>query len=92
MESHIATEAPRVRVRRTARQFGVLSLGPLTVAAGIAWALLQPYRVTLFDPSGQGFWWLFVQPPLLVILVGVLFHFVVVPPLLRDLEEHGAGR
>jgi hypothetical protein len=33
-----------------------------------------------------------VQPPLLVILVGVLFHFVVVPPLLRDLEEHGAGR
>jgi hypothetical protein len=92
MESHVATDAPRVRVRRTARQLGVLSLGPLTVVAGIVWAFLQPYRVTLFDPTGQGFWWLFVQPPLLVILVGVLFHFLVVPPLLRDLGEHDARR
>jgi hypothetical protein len=92
MESHVATEAPRVRVRPTARQLGVLSLGPLAVVAGIVWAFLQPYRVTLFDPSGQGFWWLVVQPPLLVILGGDLFHFVVVPPLLRDLEEHDARR
>ncbi len=92
MESHIATEASRVRVRRTARQIAVFSLGPLTVVAGIAWSFLQPYRITLFDPSGQGFWWLFVQPTLLVILVGILFHFFVVPPLLRDLEERDAGR
>jgi hypothetical protein len=32
------------------------------------WAVAQPYRVTLLHPHGQGFWWLFVQPPLLVVL------------------------
>jgi hypothetical protein len=30
-----------------------------------------------------------VQPPLLVIAVGLLFHFIVVPGLLEDLEEEG---
>ena len=42
--------------------------------AGVVWAFLQPYRVTLLHPHGQGFWWLFVQPPLLVIVVGVVFR------------------
>jgi hypothetical protein len=41
----------------------------------------------LLHPRGEGFWWLFVQPPLLVIAVGLLFHFVVVPGLLADLEQ-----
>jgi hypothetical protein len=62
-------------------------LGPATVAAGIIWALLQPYRLTIFDPGGQSFWWLVVEPQLLVILVGVLFHFLVAPGLLDDLER-----
>jgi hypothetical protein len=51
------------------------------------WALVQPYRVTLLDPDKHTFWYLAVQPPLLVILVGVVFHFWVVPGLLADLEE-----
>jgi hypothetical protein len=64
----------------------VFAIGPVTVVAGVAWAFLQPYRVTLLHPRGQGFWWLVVEPPLLVILVGVLFSLVVAPGLLEDLD------
>jgi hypothetical protein len=82
-----ATELPRTRARRSARALAVLSLGPLSTVAGIVWALLQPWRVTLLHPHGQGFWWLVVQPPLLVIAAGLLFHAFVAQPLVRDLEE-----
>jgi len=81
-------EAPRHRVLRAR---AVSGLGPAAALAGLIWALAQPYRVTLLHPLGQGFWWLFVEPPLLVILVGLLFHFVVVPGLIRDLEESDAA-
>ena len=72
--------------RRSARARIVLSLGPATVLAGVLWALLQPYRITLLDP-GRGFWWLVVQPPLLVIAAGALFHHVVARGVVADLEE-----
>jgi hypothetical protein len=81
-------EVPR---RRSVRARAVSTLGPLTVAAGIAWALLQPYRVTLLHPHGESFWWLVVEPPLLVVAVGLLFHFVVLPGLLADLAEDDAA-
>jgi hypothetical protein len=84
-----ATDLARTRIRRSARAVAVLSLGPLVVAAGVAWALIQPWRVTLLDPHGQGFWWLVVEPPLLVILAGVLFHAFVARPLANDLEDTG---
>jgi hypothetical protein len=77
-------EAP---VQRTARARIVTALGPLTALAGAVWALVQPYRITLLHPHGQGFWWLFVEPPLLVIAVGLFFYFAVLPGLLEDLEE-----
>jgi hypothetical protein len=94
MESHVATELPRERARRSARAACVLALGPLTVLGGIVWALLQPYRITLLNPRGQGFWWLVVEPPLLVMLVGVLFAVVIAPGLVEDVEEEerAAGR
>ena len=60
--------------------------GRSTVVAGIVWAILQPYRITLLHPRGQGFWFLFVQPPLLVIAAGVVFAVVVARPLVADLE------
>lgn len=82
-----ATEVLRSRTRPTARVVAVLSLGPLVVAAGVAWALLQPWRLTLLHPVDQGFWWLLVEPPLLVVLAGVLFHLLVARPLAHDLEE-----
>jgi hypothetical protein len=93
LESHIATEASleRSRPRRSARALIVLSLGPLTAAAGLVWAILQPYRVTLLHPHGQGFWWLAVEPPLLVMLAGLVFHLFVAPGVIEDLEEADAA-
>jgi hypothetical protein len=83
-------EAP---AQRTAQARIVSAFGPTVSLAGIAWALAQPYRITLLHPRGEGFWWLFVQPPLLVIAVGLFFHFVVLPGVLEDLEEeHAAAR
>jgi hypothetical protein len=87
MNVNIATELTRPRTRRSARARVVLSLGPLTVAAGVAWALFQPWRVTLLHPHGQGFWWLLVEPPLLVALAGLVFHLLVAPGVVADLEE-----
>jgi hypothetical protein len=76
-------EAPRQRTLRT--RF-VSALGPLTMLAGVVWALVQPWRVTLLHPHDQTFWWLVVEPPLLVIGVGLLFQLVVLPGLLEDLD------
>jgi len=80
-----------VPLQRTARARIVAALGPLTALAGVVWAIIQPYRVTLLHPHGQGFWWLFVEPPLLVVLVGLLFSLVVLPGLLEDLEAERAA-
>ena len=81
-----ATDLPRAR-HRTWRALGVLSLGPLTTLGGIVWAFLQPWRLTLLHPRGEGFWWLVVEPPLLVILAGGVFWYLVAKPLVRDLED-----
>jgi hypothetical protein len=75
-----------------ARARVVSLIGPGTAAGGVIWAILQPYRLTILHPRGQGFWWLVVEPPLLVALVGVVFTLVVARPLLADLEVHGASR
>lgn len=64
------------------------ALGPLTMLAGIVWAVAQPYRLTFLDPAAHGAWDHVAQPPLLVALVGVLFHYAVARPLARTLE-HG---
>jgi hypothetical protein len=79
------------RTQRRDRRIQIVSfVGPATSAAGVIWAILQPYRVTLFHPRGQGFWWLVAEPPLLVIAVGVLFAVLVARPLIADLEARGA--
>ena len=89
MSAELVTEL-EVPVQRTARARIVSALGPLTAFAGLIWAIVQPYRITLLHPRGQGFWWLLVEPPLLVIAVGLLFYFVVLPGLLEDLEDQRA--
>ena len=86
MSTQLASEV-RTEARRSARLYVLSAIGPATAAAGIGWALLQPYRLTILHPRGQGFWWLFVEPPLLVVLVGLLFQFLVLPGLVTDLEE-----
>ena len=78
----------RVEARsRSAKARLVAALGPLTMLGGVVWGFLQPYRITLLHPHGEGFWWLLVQPPLLVVLAGALFHVFVARPLIEDLEE-----
>ena len=86
MNAELVTEL-EAPAQRTVSARLVSALGPTTALAGVLWALVQPYRITLLHPRGETFWWLFVQPPLLVIAVGLFFHFVVVPGLLEDLEE-----
>lgn len=63
----------------------VLALGPLAVTAGVAWALIQPWRLTLLHPFGQGFWWLLAEPPLYLVLVGVFFRLFLAPGIVADL-------
>jgi hypothetical protein len=90
MNAEIVSElgVPRQRAWRAR---AVSAIGPLTALAATVWAVAQPYRITLLHPHGQGFWWLLVEPPLLVFAVGLLFHFVVVPGLLEDLQETDAA-
>ena len=87
MNAELVTELERPLQRVTARARLVSALGPLTALAGVIWAIAQPDRLTLLHPRGESFWWLVVEPQLLVIAVGLLFHFVVVPGLLEDLED-----
>lgn len=68
------------------RPTALRAIGPLAVLAGLAWAVAQPYRLTLLDPGAHGIWDHLAQPPLLVLLVGVVFHLAVARPLARELE------
>ena len=77
---------PRARTM-TRRQVVLSLLGPMTALAGVAWAIVQPWRITLLHPHDQGFWWLFVQPPLWILLAGLGFHVLVARPLIEDLED-----
>jgi hypothetical protein len=87
MNAELASQLEARSIRRSARALLVSALGPTTALAGVVWAIAQPYRVTLLHPRGQGFWWLFVEPPLLVVAVGVAFALLVAPGLVADLQE-----
>ena len=86
MESHIVTSVSRARPHSGIRSRAISALGPLTSLGGVVWAFVQPHRITLLHPRGQGFWWLLAEPPLLVVAVGALFAYAVARPLLADLE------
>ena len=88
MSAEVAQEIrqPRaVAARRPRRVRFVLGLGPLVMLAGVVWALVQPYRVTLLHPFDQGFWWLLSEPPLFVVLAGLVFRLIA-RSLVEDLE------
>jgi len=89
LDGELVRQGAEVRTRPSRRQTVISALGPLTALAGLVWAIVQPYRITILDPDKHGFWYLVVQPPLLVILAAAIFHFWVVPGLLADLEELG---
>lgn len=89
MNTHIARESARAGARRSARAVAVLLLGPATMVAGLVWGVLQPWRLTLLHPHGQGVWWLLTEPPLLVVAAGAVFALLVAPGLVEDLEDAG---
>jgi hypothetical protein len=84
LSAELAREAADAR---TWRARVVLALGPSVALGGVVWALVQPWRITLLDPGGQGLWWLLSEPPLYVVLVGVLFRMLVAPGLVEDMGE-----
>jgi len=88
MSTQLITEQVATR-RRSTRARAVAALGPMAMLGGVVWAFLQPYRITLLHPHDQGFWWLFVQPPLLAVAVGIVFALFVAPGLIEDLEVEG---
>lgn len=99
MSSEIATSIPkraaRFRARATRRQLKALAvqlLGPVTMLGGLVWAVAQPYRIVFLDRDGKDAYDYLVQPPLLVVLVGLVFAILIAPGLVEDLEkeEHGS--
>ena len=83
------------RTRRAARRILAVQLvGPLTIMAGIVWAIAQPYRIVLLERHGKGVYDLLVQPPLLVVAVGLAYALWIAPGLIADLEDdvHGSTR
>jgi hypothetical protein len=99
VSSEIATSIPkraaRFRARATRRQLKALAvqlLGPVTMLGGLVWAVAQPYRIVFLDRDGKDAYDYLVQPPLLVVLVGLVFAILIAPGLVEDLEkeEHGS--
>ena len=98
MSSEIATSIKErvtrrtaVAIRRQRRILAVLLLGPVTMIGGLVWAIAQPYRLAFLYPDGKGFYDYFAQPPLLVVLVGLVFMVLVAPGLAEDLERDADG-
>ncbi len=75
--------------RKSARAVAVESIGPVTILGGVVWGILQPYRIAFLDTAGKGFYDYLIQPPLLVIAVGLLFALVIAPGLVDDLRGDG---
>ena len=86
METQLVREHPAEQVYTSTRARIIALLGPLTVVAGIIWAIIQPSRLTLLHPHGQGFWWLVIEAPLLVAIAGLVFAVFVARPLVAELE------
>lgn len=91
--SSLEQSAEEVRSeRKTARILAIEAIGPLTIVGGIVWAIAQPYRIAFIHREGKGFYDYLAQPPLLVVLVGLLFALVITPALADDLREADASQ
>jgi len=86
MDSELLGTLEERVARRTLRMAAIEAIGPLTMLAGVIWAIAQPYRLAIFHPHGKGFYDWLAEPPLLVILVGVFFAGVIAPGIIEDLR------
>jgi hypothetical protein len=86
-----AERRPLAALRRERRVVAVLLLGPVTMLGGLVWAIAQPYRITFLHSEGKGVYDYLVQPPLLVVLVGLAFMVLIAPGLAEDIEEESDG-
>jgi len=91
VETQLDTHVQASAVYRSPRVRAIGLLGPLTMLGGLVWAIVQPYRLTLLHPHHQGFWWLVIEPPLLVAAAGLIFWLAVARPLIADLEDDDAA-
>jgi hypothetical protein len=87
MTTELVSQLEESVARRTPRMVAIEALGPLTMLGGVVWAIAQPYRVALFSPAGKGLYDWLVEPPLLVVAVGLLFAAVIVPGIIDDLRS-----
>lgn len=79
-------KADRKATRRPWRPIVIEAIGPVTALGGIVWGIAQPYRIVFLHPDGKGFYDYLAQPPLLVVLVGLIFSLVIGRGLLKDLD------
>jgi hypothetical protein len=91
VSSEISTSIPSEDARRRAarqpwRGLAVQLLGPITVVAGLVWAVAQPYRIVFLHRDDKGFYDYVLQPPLLVVVVGLVFALAIAPGLVEDLD------
>jgi hypothetical protein len=76
--------------RKTARVLAVEAMGPLTIVAGVVWAIAQPYRIVFLEREGKGVYDYLFQGPVLVAVVGLFFALIVAPALVDDLNDRDA--
>lgn len=81
-----AEQAEQLSATVRARVLAVESLGPLTILAGVVWAIAQPYRLVFLRDTDKGLWDYLGQPPLLVAFVGLVFAIGIAPGLLEDMR------
>ena len=86
MDSELVGTLEERTARRPLRVLVIDAIGPLTMLAGVIWAIAQPYRLAILHPHGKGFYDWIAQPPLLVVAVGVFFAAVIAPGIVEDLK------
>jgi hypothetical protein len=92
--THVPEQAEPLRprtLRRPSRALAVQLLGPLTMLGGVVWAVVQPHRIVFLDTEAKGAYDYLIQPPLLVILVGLVYMLLIAPGLVEDLAEEDRG-
>src|SRR5919197_62655 len=73
---------PRARCRPT-RVGGEMSTQLVSEQAAVRSRSARAWTITALGP---GFWWLAIEPPLLVVAAGIVFAFLVAPGVIEDLE------